>query len=412
MLVLGSAAFFALGIVLVLVGANQAEMARDLGMDLAASGLLGASLVLGLGAGVVAAGPLVDRLPRRPVFVAACALTAAALLTAEAGMSYARAVAHVAMIGAGCGVYDTLLNAAALDRWSERAASMLAVLHAAATAGAVAGPPLVAWTTAGTHWAASFHALGVVFAGLAACAAFVPLHANAAKAAHASSARESAESNAHAASAGDSGTSDWRASSAALAAASDAVAAPALFTPALVALAAAAFAYVGVETGLTLFAVPWATRALTLGEAAGRSAISSLWLGLLLGRLALVPWRAPPGAGLLAASGVTGGAVVWFASALARPELGLVLFLAGLALGPIYPVLISLAGRRLPQATGTAAALVGGAGALGGFALPALAGALGDAAGVAVAARALGVSCLVIAGAAAALRAPGRARAR
>lgn len=377
MLALGSAAFFALGIVLVLVGANQAAMARDLSMDLAASGFLGASLALGLGVGVTSSGPLVDRHPRRPLFVAACLLTATALLTVEPGMSYARAVVHVTAIGAGCGFYDTLLNAAALDRWRERAAPALAFLHAAATAGAVAGPPLVAWTTAADSWTASFHALGLVHLGLAAWAAIVPLPASGADVAR------------------TAGTTPKGAL--------PAEGRSTIFTSALLALGAVAFAYVGVESGLTLFAVPWATAGFAQDESSGRVAISVFWLGLLAGRLALVPLRRPPGAGLLAACGFAGAAVVCTATALGRPALVATMGLAGLALGPVYPVMLALVGRQFSHAAGTAAGLVGGAGALGGFLLPWLTGVVGDATGVVTAVGVLGAFSLVIAGAALAL---------
>jgi hypothetical protein len=57
---LGFSAFLVFGVVLVLVGANQAALARDLALDLSRSGLLGSALVLGIGMGVVGAGPLVD----------------------------------------------------------------------------------------------------------------------------------------------------------------------------------------------------------------------------------------------------------------------------------------------------------------------------------------------------------------
>src|SRR5262245_36137825 len=73
-------AFLAFGVVLVLVGANEASLAAQLGLDLARSGLLASSLALGLGAGVVIAGPLFDRYPRRPLFVASTLLAAVALL--------------------------------------------------------------------------------------------------------------------------------------------------------------------------------------------------------------------------------------------------------------------------------------------------------------------------------------------
>lgn len=373
MIALGSAAFFALGIVLVLVGANQAEIARDLSLDLSASGFLGASLALGLGVGVTVSGPLVDRLARRPLLVAACLVTAIALLTAEKGMSYSRAVGHVAAIGAGCGFYDTLLNAAAIDRWRDRAARALAVLHAAATAGAVSGPPLVAWIAANGDWTASFRALGVVFVALAAWAAFVPLP----------------DGVVRRAAIGDRSNA-WAAR-------------PSLVGAALFALGAVAFAYVGVENGLTLFAVPWATQGLALSEATGRTGISVFWLGLLAGRLPLVALRRAPGAGVLAASGLLGAASVCGAVALGRPELVVVMGLAGLALGPVYPVMIALAGRCFPDASGTAAGLVGGAGALGGFLLPWWTGVAGDALGVAPAVGMLGAFCLVISAAALAL---------
>ena len=52
MLPLAFAAFLLFGVMLVLVGANQAELARDLGIDLAGSGLLVSLLSVGLGVGV------------------------------------------------------------------------------------------------------------------------------------------------------------------------------------------------------------------------------------------------------------------------------------------------------------------------------------------------------------------------
>ena len=50
-------------------------------LDMEGTGLLGASLSLGLGLGVLVAGPVVDRLPRRPVFCFATAMTGACLFT-------------------------------------------------------------------------------------------------------------------------------------------------------------------------------------------------------------------------------------------------------------------------------------------------------------------------------------------
>jgi len=363
MLLLSTLAFVALGVVLVLVGSNQAEMARDLGMDLARSGFLGASLALGVGVGITIAGPLADRLPRRPLFVASALVVALSLLTVSPGISYERALLHVVGVGAGVGFYDTILNVACMDRYGDRAGPMLAFVHAGATAGAVAGPPVVGWVTGSWGWAASFAALGVVYLALAGWAAFVPLPGVPAPADDA----------------------DARAPHARL-----------LSLPLLL-LGLVALAYVGVESSLTLFAVPWATSGLGLGEATGRLAISGFWLGLLVGRLVLVPLRRPLGAPLLAVCGLAGALMLGAATASGTKQLVLVATATGLGLGPVYPVMIAVAGRRFPQAAGTAAGIVGGAGALGGFAIPWLTGAIGDSRGIVLAVGTLAAWCLLVA---------------
>jgi fucose permease len=366
-LLLGLTSFFTLGVVLVLLGVNQAEMARDLSLDLADSGFLGAVLALGLGVGVTCAGPLVDRLRSRPIFVCACLLTSFALCTVQANMSYARTVAHVALFGAGCGGYDTVLNVAVFDRFRVRAASALAALHASATAGAALGPWLIAWLTAGGHWSRTFHVLGVIYLAFAVWGALTkfpdrPTH--------------------------DSDRSSHRVAS--------------VLSPALFALAAIAFAYVGVENGLTMFAVPWA-QSHDGAEAIGRSGISALWLGLFIGRLLLALQRRSIGAPLLVVCGLTACAILCTASALSLTALVWILGATGLALGPVYPVMISLAARRFPNALGTASGLVAGAGAAGGFALPWCCGAIGDAFGMRAAVTTIGGSALLIAVAALAL---------
>ena len=61
---LAVASFLAFGALLVLYGANSSELIRALDLGYADLGLLGSCLSLGLGVGIVLAGPLVDRLPR------------------------------------------------------------------------------------------------------------------------------------------------------------------------------------------------------------------------------------------------------------------------------------------------------------------------------------------------------------
>jgi fucose permease len=172
----------------------------------------------------------------------------------------------------------------------------------------------------------------------------------------------------------------------------------------LLLLSAVAFSYVGVEAAVTVFAIPYAEGALGLPVARGQLAISTFWLGLLVGRLGLLAF--PGGLGprvLLTSSGL--GTVLVLALVAwphAPPELSF--FAVGAALGSVYPLMITLAGQRFPEARGTAAGLAAGAGALGGFAVPWLSGALGDVAGVTTALGSLAFWCAAIAAAAAALR--------
>jgi fucose permease len=369
MLALAWLSFFVFGIVLVLLGANQAAIARDLTLDLAESGLLGSTLALGLGIGVLVAGPLSDRISRRGLFVGACVVSACALLAVDARMSYARLLVQVTAIGVGCGFYETVINAVTVERFSARAAGALAFVHAAATAGAGAGPLLLTWIVADAHWSRGFHALGglhLALAGWGVCAPF------AARRAHAE-------------------LEPLR------------LATPsALASPALCALALIAFAYVGVENGVTLFAVAWSH---SRGEAAavGPAGISAFWSGLLLGRLLLAARPSGRAARLLAVCGWSGALIVCATSQLARAPFTFALAAAGLALGPVYPVMIALAAQRFPQSLGTALGLVAGAGAAGGFCIPWLVGIAGDALGLTRAITLLGACLLLVAAAAHAL---------
>jgi fucose permease len=363
-LALGSTTFFALGVMLVLLGASQADITRDLALDLATFGFLGAVLALGIAVGVTGSGPLADRWPRRPLFVAACLAAGLALLTITDHTRYARLTLHLAVSGCGCGAYITVLNAAAFDRFKLRAAAALAMMHSAATAGASCGPLLIAWCNHGGHWSRTFHALGAMHLALALWGGLSGLP----------------ESSAITTAPSAGARRGWTT----------------LISLELLALCAMNFAYVGIETGLTLFALPWAESRDAL-PTAGRAGISAFWFGLLAGRLAVAAQRGSPNAALLVACGSAGAIVVWASAATPHIPFFVAMAAAGLALGPVYPVLISLAARRFPHAVGTASGIVGGAGAGGGFLVPWLGGVVGDAFGIRSTVTLLGASALLIA---------------
>lgn len=346
MLVFCFSGFVAFGVVLVLLGANQADLARDLGLDLARTGTLASGLALGIALGVVCAGPLFDRFPRRRLFVGSMLVAGAGLVSVDASMGFGRAFAHTVVFGFGCGCYDTLINAAVVERYREHANRPMVLVHSGATVGAMLGPFAIGWLAARGHWTASFQWVGAAHLALALWACAVPFP--------------------RPVQAGASGPP-----------------LRSVLSLALVPLALMSFAYVGAETALTLFAVPYATDALALPEASGRHAISAFWFGLLFGRLGVL---ALPRAGAreIAAAGIVAATLIAAGVASGTDWLRLVLAAIGVALGSVYPLMIVIAGQRFPHAMGTAAGLVAGAGGAGAMVVPPLTGALGDGAGVAI----------------------------
>ena len=358
MLTLASLSFFAFGMLLVLLGANQAELSSAFALDLTGSGFLGATLALGMGVGVVLAGPFADRAPHRPLYIGACVVTALGLFAIDAQRGYLGMVLICISIGLGAGFYETILNTAIVNTAREHAASKLALVHAAVTAGAGLGPIVVRWSLQYGPWTQIFHVLGWFHVALALLA-LRPLWTPA-RVSHV-----------------------------------PAVSKAFILRPALVALSFSAFAYVGVESGLTLFLVPWAHSRADV-QSAGQWAISSFWIGLLVGRLTLTRWPARRGLQLLAASGLVAALVVCAGTGFTLAPLALVSALAGIALGPVFPLVMSLVALRFQRQSGTAMGIVAACGAAGGFVVPWLVGALGDAFGMPAAMTMLGMLALLI----------------
>jgi fucose permease len=354
-------AFVGFGMVLVLVGANQQELASALDLSLAQTGLLSSALALGIGVGVVAAGPLFDRFARRPLFLGFLGASAIVLLTVDAGMSFERWLLQLLLTGFAVGGYDTLINAAIAQRYMEDSTRPMSLAHAGASVGAMLGPIAMGWLAAHWSWETSFHATGIIHAVLAIAALGVSFPEPQPQP--------------------QLPTQRSRAPLGPLAP-----------------FALVAFAYVGIEACLTVFAVPYAD---TLGLAAdrGRLAISAVWLGLFVGRIGILALPGVLDARTLALSGALGALMIGASVTLAISWIEAVFFAIGLALGCVYPLMIALTARSFPNAEGTAAGRVAGFGALGGFVLPWFTGALGDASGLAVALGSLAFWSLAIAGA-------------
>jgi fucose permease len=356
--------FAALGVVLVLVGANQPELAADLELDLAASALLMSALLAGLGAGVLVAGPLVDRYPRRPIFVGSSLIGGLALLAVAPEMRFATALVCMAALGIGLGGYETLLNTVVIERYRAEATRPLTVVHCGATVGAIIGAPLARFAGELWHWSTSFHATGLLMLAL--------------------------------------GVWGWIYKFAPPAPRTVGQTSRAI-TAAIAPLAIVAACYVGIETGVTLFARSYADAALGLPAARGSAAISAFWFGLLAGRLLLLRYRGPIDARLLVGAGLAAGLILALATTLQLAWIELAVGAVGVALGLVFPVMLVLTAERFPAARGTATGIVVGAGSLGGLAIPWLGGLAGDAGGVSLAMGSLALWGLVLA--ASALRA-------
>ena len=343
-----------------LFGANSTELITRLALDYSELGLLGSMLSLGLGVGIVAAGPISDRLPRRPLYAGACLVVLTATTTLGSWTDYTALLAHTAAIGFGAGFYETVLNALIVEEFGERAPKRLILIHSAATLAASATPIAfeLAREVAPLTWYDTFRVVGWLHAGLILAAVFVPMRP--------SSRASITESNRPAPVVepqlgSDSPTPRGRNDRLALAA-----------------VCTATFAYVGVESALTLFVADHAVSDLGLGAARAARTISAFWGGLLVGRLAIGLAPRPAGAGSTALLAALAAVLVGLFGLgfIGSPELAM--GGVGFCLGGVFPIMIGFAGIALPSATGTAVGLAGGLGSLGGFVVPWLTGRIAE----------------------------------
>ena len=354
------AGFLVFGVLLVLVGASHAELAPALGLDLEETGRMGATLLLGMGLGILAAGPLIDRFPRRPIFLTAALTAATALLTTSADMGMTRALVHMFFVGIGGGVFETVLNVIAVERSARTAARYLTFLHTAATIGAMLAPILLGWLGGFGGFELGFRAIGCALLALAFWSWLAPFEPPPPRVEHEAASLRS------------------------------------LSSPALLALCAIGFAYIGVEASVTLFASPYAD-ALQLEPARGRAAISAFWFGLLLGRIVLVATPRSLGTGVLMLSGVAGALLLAGGVAAQTTEVELWVGACGLAISGVFPIMVAIVGQTFPAARGSATGIAVGTGTLVGFAIPWLTGWLGQLGGVNIAMASLALWCLAMA---------------
>jgi MFS family permease len=366
--------FLCLGLVLTLLGANQDYLASDLELDLTRTGILASTLALGMIVGTVGAGPLYDRLPRRPLFVAAILLTAIGLFGFGADLGFGEALFCFAWIGLGAGAYDTLFIATVAEQFGDRSAKPMSLLLTGTAMGAIIGPLFVAAIATRWHWSLSFHSIGIAHLALAATAMRIRFPKHTRKPPH-------AKTGLHAG-----------------------------LSLAVIPFVVVIFAYIGLETALTTFAIPYASDGLALDVIRGQTAISAMWFGLLVGRLGSLALRGNLDARVLIGAGILSCAMIWIGAATGTRQMEILYFCFGFSLGPTFPVAIALAGQRFPSSVGLVVGFATGVGSTSGFVVPWLTGVLGDQMGIAFAVKWLSAWAIVIAlGGAVILRGRGRA---
>jgi fucose permease len=347
----GSTYLFSFGILLVLIGANQADLSASLRIDLAQTGLLTAMLSTGLGLGILTGGKLVNHKRRRSIFLFFSAMIGISLLSVDEVMSYQRAITHIFFVGVGAGTCMTFLNTMASEHYHERAARALAILHAAVTIGAITGPFAVRWITQEHPWSTSFHLTGALILLISLWATVAPFPEP-----HPNAVPQDVED-------------DNRIK---------------LF-PAILPLAVIGLCYVGIETVFATFAIPFANDSLGQSTAHGQAGISIYWVGILLGRLGILIFRGEFGSKTLLWSGSAAITCSLGALLLHPLPIEITTFAIGLSLGCTYPVMIAYAGYTFAHRRARAIATVSFCGSLGGFTIPWLTGFIGDTQGMNVA---------------------------
>lgn len=339
---LATASFLAFGTLLVLFGANANEIIRSLGLDYADFGLLGSMLSLGLGVGIVVSGPIADRLPRRPLFIASCVVVIAAATTLGPQTTYEGLILHMIVIGLGAGFYETVLNVIIIEEFADAAGRRLLFIHSGAPLAACVVPLIIGLLRENLEieWYVTFQWAGFLHIPLVAAACCQSMRTT----------PERSASRPPAAGDGDNRRTNHKL--------------------ALAAICLATFAYVGVESALTIFVVDHTVTDLDLSATRAARTISAFWGGLLVGRLASGLSARSPGAGTTAISALlSAGLVFGFGFGILEiPELAMAA--TGLVLGGVFPVMIGLAGQSLPSSPATAVGLAGGLGSLGGFVIP------------------------------------------
>jgi fucose permease len=339
---------------------------RDFAQPDAAIGVFYFLGALGFAAGTFAGGFATERFGRRPLLAGAGFLLTAGLALEGSTRSWELFLAAAVTVGVGSGVIDGGMNSLILDLSRRRPGGALNLLHLFFSIGAAASPLIVGQlVAAGADW----RAIVLWSAGAAALVALL-------FATHAMpSGRRHGEAH-------DPAT-------------------PANATPPrrsvlpLALLGVAIGCYVSAEIGTS----SWLVRFLaTTPAGAATATLSAFWAALALSRLIASRtadrFQAVPlaTAAVLVAAAVLGGAVIspWAPASMALFAIG------GFALGPVYPMIMSIGGGLYPRRLASVTGSLAGFGVVGGLIYPPAMGFISESGSIGLAmagAAVLAVAC-------------------
>lgn len=370
------AAMSVFGMVLALPGTvlGLPEVVSRFDLTLADRGVLIATLFIGLLVGSVASGPIVDAVGHRVSLAVSAALIAAGLPLFSAASSYPLALISLAAIGVASAGINTAANALCSETFPHELGRRMNGIAIAVGTGGLSMPAATALLGGSVSWS------GVVNGG-AVLAATVAIAALRIAAPRASAVEVSAAARIPAV-----------------------LRQPGLIWFALIVMCAA-----GTEASMAGFTSTYLT---TLGftPKAATWALSSHWVGLIAGRLALARLVDRGKRRAILAAALAGAAALLVLATTARIGLlAIAPFTVGLAIAIVMPTTLALAGERYRAHAGTLFGILLTLAQVGAIVLPAAVGVVGEYSGVRAGMSILMVNNLLVA--AICLKAAGRTRA-
>jgi fucose permease len=346
-------AFALFGLAVTASGAVMPQMLADFGWTYTTASVVLCASALGYLLATFTSGLLIGRWGPRRVILAGMLIQAAGLglfgMTASPWVS----VVLKLLTGAGLACTEVVGNLAVVRSERPGKSWLMNVMHGGFAAGAVAAPAIV-WGIAQVHlpWQAMYVSLGAASLVLACTMAFMPF--SRIEAPPGPGRREACVLNV-------------------------------LANPLVVLGSLILMLYVGIEIGVTQWVAEYCVVTFAAAEDTSATLVSFLWLGMLAGRIGVsVLYRGTRPQRLLASMTLTTAAAT-AAILLAGSMTGVkaAVFVAGLGLSAVYPVVMTLLGRYVRHAQPLALATASTGGGVGAVIFPLAMGALADLFGIA-----------------------------